>query len=104
MLRSWLSARLNSDLADTILRLNAAVAIQSCTRRRLAKREAQMRRDSGDYAFHMVMDGLDVSCWMLHSAYIEHIRQGFANVPACYHKHPPNLQIGHPSHHSVAMP
>ena len=86
MLKPWLSDRLNRDLADSIVQIAAAVTIQSHARRKLAIKEAQTRRDSGDYAFHQVMDGQDVLCWMTHSAYIEHIRQGFANVPVCYHR------------------
>jgi hypothetical protein len=87
MLKAWLSEILNSDLADSIMQIAAAVTIQSHARRRLAMIEAQTRRDSGDYAFHEVMDGLDVLCWMTHSVYIKHIRQDFANVPTCYHRY-----------------
>ena len=52
MLKPWLSDRLNRDLADSIVQIAAAVTIQSHARRKLAIKEAQTRRDSGDYAFH----------------------------------------------------
>ena len=91
MLRAWLAGNLNVDVADAILQISAAITLQSHTRRWLARVEAQTRRESGDYAFHEVMDGHEVMCWMAHSAYIEHIRQGFANIPICYHHQPVNL-------------
>jgi hypothetical protein len=103
MLKAWLSEMLNSDLADSIMQIATAVMIQSHARRRLANREAQTRRDSGDYAFHEVMYGEYVLCWMTHSAYIEHIRQGFANLPKCYHQYPVHLPMRHSSRHSVAI-
>jgi hypothetical protein len=101
MLKAWLSEILNSDLADSIMHTAAAVMIQSHARRKLAMIEAQTRRDSGDYAFHEVMDGLDVLCWMRHSAYIKHIQQDFANVPVCYQQYPVSHRKPFCSRHSL---
>ena len=84
-IHSWLSDKLA--LASTILQnvhSSAVITIQSHARRMSAHRESHKRRNSGDYAFHQIMDGVNVSCWMTHTAYMAHIRQGFANIPPCY--------------------
>ena len=86
MIVSWLSCKLNTDLAHTITQILAATTIQSYARRRLAAKEAHRRRNSGDYAFHEIMEGASIMCWMTHDAYMEHVRRRFANLPSCYHQ------------------
>ena len=84
MIHEFLSVKLNADLADTIVNLSAVMAIQAYARGMLAKREAEDRRTSGEYAFHHVMEGKVINVWMSHDALIQHIKSGFVNVPVSY--------------------
>ena len=73
--RMILAARLNSDLATYITEMSAVMTVQSYARRRLARREAMRRRSSGEYAFHEMLCGTWLRCWMTHEATIAYIQR-----------------------------
>ena len=73
--RMILVARLNSDLATYITEMAAVMTMQSYARRRLARREALRRRSSGEYAFHEMLCGTWLRCWMTHEATIAYIQR-----------------------------